>query len=154
KDATSFDELLQRVRAGNQDAARELVERYEPAIRRAVRYRLGNGHLNAVFDSMDICQSVLGSFFIRAASGQYEIAGPQQHPKLRTAMRRNKLAAQFRRQRAQRRDHARVEADVAAIGVLAATPSPSRRLAAAELLEETRRRLSGEELQLMELRQQ
>src|SRR4051794_27132684 len=111
-DATSFEELIGRVRAGNQDAARELVQRYEPAIRRAVRYRLGNGHLNAVFDSMDVCQSVLGSFFIRAALGQYELDEPQHLLKLLTAMTRNKLAAQIRKQRAQRRDHARVEGDL------------------------------------------
>ena len=37
-DSTSFEDLIGRVRAGDQDAARELVQRYEPSIRRAVRY--------------------------------------------------------------------------------------------------------------------
>ena len=39
----SFEELLRRVRAGDQAAARELVQRYEPTIRRAVRFRLSDG---------------------------------------------------------------------------------------------------------------
>ena len=30
-------------------------------------------HLRAVLDSMDICQSVLKSFFLRAAAGQFDI---------------------------------------------------------------------------------
>jgi RNA polymerase sigma factor (sigma-70 family) len=152
---TSFAELIRLVRAGDQDAARELVQRYEPAIRRAVRYRLGEGHINAVFDSMDVCQSVLCSFFVRAASGQYEIDEPEQLLKLLTAMTRNKLAAQIRKQRAERRDHARLAGDLAEADLVpAGGPSPSSHLAAHELLEEARRRLSADERQLVELRQQ
>ena len=37
-DNPSIDDLIRRVRAGDQDAASELVKRYEPAIRRAVRF--------------------------------------------------------------------------------------------------------------------
>src|SRR5438093_23624 len=36
----SFPELVRRVRAGDEDAAAELVRRYEPAIRRSIRLRL------------------------------------------------------------------------------------------------------------------
>jgi hypothetical protein len=34
-EAVPFDELIRLVRAGDEQAARELVRRYEPAIRRA-----------------------------------------------------------------------------------------------------------------------
>src|SRR3989442_13644649 len=105
---SSFAELMSRVRAGDQDAATELVRRYEPAIRRAVRFRLGDTRMAAVLDSMDVCQSVLASFFVRAASGQYEVDQPEQLQKLLVAMARNKLAFQMRKHRAQRRDQRRV----------------------------------------------
>ena len=60
-EAPTFEELIRRVRAGDQDAAAVLVRRYEPAIRRAVRFRLADARLGNLLDSMDICQSVLGA---------------------------------------------------------------------------------------------
>src|SRR5262245_29454715 len=99
----SFLELMHRVRTGDQDAATELVRRYEPTIRRIVRFRLGGASL-AVFDSMDICQSVLSSFFVRVASGQYTLETPEQLIKLLATLARSKLAFQLRKQHAQRRD--------------------------------------------------
>jgi RNA polymerase sigma-70 factor (ECF subfamily) len=149
----SFADLVRRVRAGDPDAAADLVRRYEPAIRRFVRVRLG-GRVGAQFDSMDVCQSVLGSFFLRAAAGQYALDSPADLIKLLTAMARNKLAFQVRRQRAKKRDVGRdVPADAGPEPAAAAT-SPSRQVAARELLGELERRLSPEERQLVELRTQ
>lgn len=152
-EAPAFEELIRRVRAGDQAAAAELVQRYEPAIRRAVRFRLSDTRLRGLFDSMDICQSVLASFFVRAAAGQYELNQPDHLLRLLVAMARNKLAAQAQRQRRQRRDYRRVTAGSAGQEQLAvAGPTPSRRVAVQELLQEVRRRLSPQERQLMELR--
>ena len=67
----SFIDLVRRVRLGDQDAAADMVRRYESAIRYTVRFRL-DPRLRSTLDSMDICQSVMGSFFYRAALGQYE----------------------------------------------------------------------------------
>src|SRR5262245_18744068 len=97
-----FEDLIRRVRAGDQAAAADLVSCYEPAMRWAVRFRLADARLGNVLDSMDICQSVLGSFFVRAASGQYEIDQPDQLLTLLVTMARNKLVAQGRKQFAQR----------------------------------------------------
>jgi RNA polymerase sigma-70 factor (ECF subfamily) len=69
-DAVSFAEFIRRVRAGDESAAAELVRRYEPLIRREVRLHLEDQRLCRLFDSMDVCQSVLASFFVRAAVGQ------------------------------------------------------------------------------------
>ena len=90
-DAPAFEELIRRVRAGDPGAAAELVRNYEPAIRRAVRFRLADARLGSLLESMDICQSVLASFFVRVATGQYELETPEQLLKLLTAMARNKL---------------------------------------------------------------
>jgi RNA polymerase sigma-70 factor (ECF subfamily) len=154
-DAPTFDELIRRVRAGDQDAATELVKRYEPAIRRAVRVRLADARIGTLLDSMDICQSVLASFFIRAASGQYELETPGQLLRLLTAMARNKLNSQARKQHAQRRDSRRVAAGGQDEGrLVAAGESPSKVVAARDLLQEVHRRLSPDERRLLEMRNQ
>jgi RNA polymerase sigma-70 factor (ECF subfamily) len=107
-ESSSFSELLARVRTGDADAARELVDRYESAIRVAVRVRLSDPSLRRQFDSMDVCQSVLGSFFIRMAAGQYDLHEPAQLVALLSKMAQNKLAMQVRRHRQARRDVRRV----------------------------------------------
>jgi len=57
-----FAALMQRVGAGSQEAARELVERYGPHILRIVRRRLDRA-LRSKFDSADFVQAVWASFF-------------------------------------------------------------------------------------------
>ena len=98
---------------GDADAARELVSRYEPAVavRMEVRLRLDDPRLGRVLDSMDICQSVMASFFVRATAGQYDLEQPQDYGQAPlAAMARNKLAFHIRKERAGRRDIRRVEA--------------------------------------------
>jgi RNA polymerase sigma factor (sigma-70 family) len=151
---SSFTDLIRRVRGGDETAAAELVRQYEPAIRRSVRLRL-DPRLRRSCDSMDLSQAVLCSFFVRAASGQYELETPQQLLKLLATMARNKLTKARRYQLQARRDDRRVEPGSAEEQQLrAAGPSPSQQISARELLAEVRRRLSPQEQQLMELRNQ
>src|SRR5262245_914953 len=49
-DDASFQDLIRRVRGGDDAAAAELVRRYEPAIRRVVRLRLTDARLRRAFD--------------------------------------------------------------------------------------------------------
>jgi RNA polymerase sigma-70 factor (ECF subfamily) len=153
-DETSFQMLMERVRGGDGEAAAELVRCYEPAIRRVVRLRLTDPRVRRAFDSMDVCQSVLGSFFVRAALGQYEIGSSDQLLKLLAQMARHKVTDQMRRQRAGRRDVARLEGNSVAAEVAAGGASPSRLVADRELLLEFRKRLSPDELALADLRAQ
>ena len=154
-ETAGFDDFIRRLRAGDQQAASELVARYEPVIRREVRMRLRDPRLYQRIDWNDVCQSVMGSFFVRAASGQYELEGPDQLLRLLVVMTRHKLSKQARRQRAQRRDY-RLEANDPLILEARhdAGPTPSRLLAGRELLDEYRRRLSAEERDLADLRGQ
>jgi RNA polymerase sigma factor (sigma-70 family) len=152
-DGPSFEELMQRVRAGDDAAATLLVRRYETAIRRTVRFRLVDARLRRLCDSMDICQSILASFFFRAASGQYELDTPEQLLKLLAAMARNKVADEADKQRAARRDQRRT-VPVQDDHDVAAGATPSRLVAARELLQEAHRRLTPDERQLVELRGQ
>ena len=125
----------------------------EPAIRVAVRVRLQNPSLRRAFDSMDICQSVLANFFVRAAAGQFEIEGPKQLLNLLAVMARNRLAGAARRQRAARRDIRRLERPGLSDHDWADPEPPASRLVAGqELLQEFQRRLTAEERQLADLR--
>jgi RNA polymerase sigma-70 factor (ECF subfamily) len=148
-----FSDLMRRVRAGDEAAAAAVVRHYEPIIRRVVRIRLVDARLRRVLDSMDICQSVLGSFFVRAALGQYEVETPQKLIKLLTQMARNKLADQARRQAVRDAD-ARAVAEPDLRRVPSPEPNPSQQVALRELLHEARRRLSAEERRLLDLREQ
>ena len=152
-ETTTFADFIRRIRAGDEQAAEELVRQYEPAIRLEVRVRLRDQSLYRLFDSVDICQSVMASFFVRAALGQYELEEPKQLVKLLVGMTRNKLAFQVRHHRRERRDHRRASSvTVDEMGVAAKDPTPSELVAGKELLSEFHKRLTTEERQLAELR--
>lgn len=150
-----FLSLIEGVRAGDEQAIREFVHEFEPFIRRSIRIRLRDPRLRRVFDSTDICQSVLASFCIRASLGQYDLSGPDQLPKLLHTMARNKLAHQVQKQRAGRRDYRREESMDRGIAEPAAVAdTPSAIVSYRELMAEVRKRLSAEELRIVELRDQ
>jgi RNA polymerase sigma-70 factor (ECF subfamily) len=151
-EGTTFQELIRRVRAGDEEAAAQLVRSYEPAIRRAARVRLVDTRLQRLFDSMDISQSVFASFFIRAALGQYELEKPEQLLKLLVAMSRKKLADYVREQGAGRRDYRRDRGSSPIRQLPAAGDDPGRQVAARELFQEFRSRLSEDERWLADRR--
>ena len=152
----SFRALIRRVRAGDQQAAEEVVRRYEAEIRREVRLRLKDPQVRRVFDSMDVCQSVLASFFLRAAAGQYELDDAGQLLRLLVRMTRNKVIDVVRRERSARRrpqGASRLPASGDANEALAAAgPTPSQEVSLLELERAFRGRLSTEERRLAALR--
>lgn len=148
-----FGAFIARIRRGDESAARELVERFEGVIRREVRVRLNDRDLLRVFDSMDISQSVLTSFFARATSGDFEIESPGQLARLLIGMTRNKLAFRVRHERALRRDRRLNAATrVDEMEVAGAAPNPSEVAAARDLCDAIRLRLGKEERELAALR--
>jgi DNA-directed RNA polymerase specialized sigma24 family protein len=152
---SSFLRFIRRIRAGDSQATTDLVKRYEPEIRREVRLRLRDPRLRRDFDSLDISQSVLASFFVRAALGQYELNQPEQLLRLLVTMTRNKLIYQVRRQRRQRRDNRLIdEYGQEKLQTVAAGSSPSELVAREELLQKFRAHLTAEERQIADLRAQ
>ncbi len=155
-ETASFQNFMSRVRAGDDRAAEQLVRQYEPEIRREIRVRLTDPSLRRVIDSMDVCQSVLGDFFARAALGQFDLDEPRQLLQLLLSMARNRLTDWARHQTAQRRDARRDQSLAQAVRnghePLAADPSPSRVLAGKELLEQVRQRLTDDERRIADLR--
>ena len=152
----SFDDFMRRVRSGDEQAAAELVRQFEPLIRREVRYQLRDRRLYRLFDSMDICQSVLASFFVRTAAGQYDLGNQEQLVKLLVSMAQNKLASAARNQYRQRRDSRRVKAGGGREldNARDRSPSPSDLVAGEELLQRFRQSMSAEERTIADLRGQ
>jgi RNA polymerase sigma-70 factor (ECF subfamily) len=149
---SSFGELLRRVRAGDAQAAAELVRQFEPEVRRHVRLRLSNprfSRLQRVLDSADISQSVLGNFFVRAALGQFDLETPRDLIGLLVTMAQNKLVDQARR-RSNRRPL--LSGAVPNDTVRDPGHSPSEVVGGAELIQEFLRRMSADERRLAELR--
>jgi RNA polymerase sigma-70 factor (ECF subfamily) len=151
---STFAELVARLRRGDADAAAEVVRRYESEIRRAIRLRLTDTRLRRVLDSMDICQSVMANFFVRAAAGQFDLERPDQLLRLLVVMARNKLRDQVSHLHAARRDQRRLDprggetlhktAEVA--------PTPSEVVAGRDLLQSVLGALTPEERLLAEQR--
>ena len=152
-DDSLFNDFLHRVRAGDAAAAEELVRRYESAIRVAVRVRLTDPAVRRQFDSVDVCQSVLASFFVRAAAGEYDLHEPAQLTALLVRMAVNKFTSQTRRLHRQRRD-ARRTADLGgqAQAVLEPGPGPARQAELRDLLATLRAGLSEAERALADRR--
>ncbi len=152
-DAATFADFLRRVCAGDESAATELVQRYEPALRLEVQFRMTDPKLRRLLDPADLCQSVLKSFFIRVTTGQFELDSQEKLLALLRAMARNKIAHEARKQKAQRRDMRR-DVSLGERGVFATdpSPSPSRLAIGRELLDAFQSRLSTEERRMADLR--
>jgi RNA polymerase sigma-70 factor (ECF subfamily) len=151
----SFQALLERVRAGDEAGAAELLGRYEPVLRRIIHVRLLDARLRGRVDASDISQSVLASFFVRVALGQYELKSAEDLLKLLATMARNKVIDQARRRELEGDQERRVPvAELPEMALASTEESPSQQVALRELVGEARRRLSPEERQLLELRQQ
>ena len=129
-----FQELMERVRDGSQDAAEELVARYGDHIVRVVRRRLSK-RLRSKFDSADFQQDVWASFFANPAE---TFAGPDALAAFLAGLARNKvLMAVRRRCRLQKYNVARENslhgsAAYQADGLTAREPTPSQIAAARE----------------------
>jgi RNA polymerase sigma-70 factor (ECF subfamily) len=152
--AIPFHQLIQRLRQGCPEAAREIVSRYENEVRRAIRVRLTDARLRRTLDSMDICQSVLANFFVRAGKGQFDLSSPEQLIGLLVTMAHNKLIdharkADVRGRQQQMHGTAGEEAIATAADV---NHSPSKMVADRELLEAAHKLLSPQERYVAEQR--
>ena len=90
-----FDDLLQSARDGCDSAATELVEIYEPHVRRVIR-RLLLREMRSKFDTADFVQVVWQTFF-RNRSGALRAETPDEFVAYLAAIARNKLVDETRR---------------------------------------------------------
>src|SRR5262249_8990847 len=141
-----------RIRSGDAQATEELFRRYEPVIRVTVRARLTDPSLKRQFDPEDVCQSVMLSFFVRASAGQYDLSDHGQLRALLVRMTQNKLAGRARFHQRQRRDARQVAGLDGAEEVACSDPGPERVAANRELLAVVRGRLTPEEQEVADRR--
>ena len=137
--------LLQRIRQGEADAATEVVQSFERIIRAAVRIRLTDPALRRQFDSIDICQSVLASFFIGIAAGQYDISSREQLVGLLVTMAEHKFRNRNRDAHRLRRNVARTDLNADPATVACERPSPSEVALHRDTLANLMQRLTAEE---------
>jgi RNA polymerase sigma factor (sigma-70 family) len=146
----TFEERLERVRRGDEDAAAELVRRYEPEVRRFVHYRLNSPRLRRLIDSVDVCQSVFANFFHRVVEGGFHLQDSQQLRQLLLAMAGNKLLDHVRTQGRAKRGGRKAVAVRGSSGLLDPAAEPDRAVEARDLVETVRRRLTADERRLLD----
>lgn len=100
--------FLGRIQAGDEEAARELLRRYEAEVRLVVRRQLPR-LLRSRFDSLDFLQSVWGSFFRRVRSGPADFEDSRHLVAFLARAAKNKVIDEYRRAASQKHDVRREE---------------------------------------------
>lgn len=139
-----FRVLLKRVGEDDEEAAAELVRRYEPVIRTMVRtwLRPWETKLRKVFDSNDICQSVLAWFFLKNAAQRYDLSSPENLRNLLRIMVRNRVYYRIRQSKKDSRTMPIADEPTCP------DVSPDNAIAEKEFLETVFRKFSPEEAEL------
>ncbi|MBL8815165.1 MAG: hypothetical protein JNL58_03965 [Planctomyces sp.] len=73
---STFEDIIARIRRGDESAEAELFARYDSAVRRAARMKFMHARMQRLMDSEDIRQSVMRSFFVRVRAGNLELRTP------------------------------------------------------------------------------
>ncbi len=108
EDADDLPRFLARIRAGDDEAARELLTRYEPEVRLVVRRQLPK-LLRSRFDSLDFLQSVWGSFFRRVRTAPADFEDGRHLVAFLAKAAKNKVIDEYRRAASQKQDMRREE---------------------------------------------
>jgi RNA polymerase sigma-70 factor (ECF subfamily) len=106
--ASDISSFLARIQAGDEDAARELLCRYEPEVRLVVRRQLPR-LLRSRFDSLDFLQSVWGDFFQKVRNGPAEFHDERHLVGFLARAAKNKVIDEYRRAASQKGDMHREE---------------------------------------------
>ena len=101
-------ELLARIKNGDEEAARELLSRYESKVRLVVRRQLPR-LLRPRFDSIDFLQSVWGSFFHRIQTESNDLNEEENLIAFLAWAARNKVIDEYRRAATQKQNIHREE---------------------------------------------
>lgn len=109
-DGNDLRRFLDRIKAGDDEAARELLGRYEAEVRLVVRRQLPR-LLRSRFDSLDFLQSVWGSFFrrMRGGDGPADFEDSRHLVAFLAKAAKNKVIDEYRRAGSQKQDMHREE---------------------------------------------
>ena len=103
-----LSDFLKRIQAGDDGAARELLQRFEAEVRLVVRRQLPR-LLRTRFDSLAFLQSVWGSFFRRVRSGPAEFEDSRHLVAFLARAAKNKVIDEYRRAASRKQDMHREE---------------------------------------------
>ena len=101
-------DFLKRIQAGDEGAARELLQRFEAEVRLVVRRQLPR-LLRSRFDSLDFLQSVWGSFFRRMRTSPTEFEDSRHLVAFLARAAKNKVIDEYRRAASRKHDMHREE---------------------------------------------
>jgi RNA polymerase sigma-70 factor (ECF subfamily) len=150
----NIQELLARIKNGDEEAARELLIRYESKVRLVVRRQLPR-LLRSRFDSLDFLQSVWGSFFHKIRTGPNDLNEEQNLITFLAWTARNKVIDEYRRAATQKQDihrEERLENKGDKDGCLAAGDTPSQLAQAHETYDRLRDLLPEDRRVILELK--
>ena len=99
---------VRRIQLGDETAARELLQRYEPEVRLVVRRQLPR-LLRSRFDSLDFLQSVWGSFFRRMRDAPTDFEDSRHLVAFLARAAKNKVIDEYRRAASRKQDMHREE---------------------------------------------
>src|SRR6516162_3343687 len=148
----SLDELLDRLRAGDEAAAEQLVAEYEPYLRQVIRHGLPN-RLRAKFDSTDVVQSVWVQVLPGLRKGAWSVADRACLRALLSTIARRRLVSRYRRHRAGINREEPARRDLAELPE-SRVPPPSEIARAEELWERMLAACPVEHHKLLRLRRQ
>src|ERR1700756_2029879 len=107
-DESDVHGFLARIQAGDEEAARDLLCRYEAEVRLVVRRQLPR-LLRSRFDSLDFLQSVWGSFFRRMRTAPTEFEDSRHLVAFLARAAKNKVIDEYRRAASRKQDMHREE---------------------------------------------
>jgi RNA polymerase sigma factor (sigma-70 family) len=151
KNDSSFDDLMRRLRAGDEDAARELVARHEDEVRRFVRQRMNSPRMRRLMDSVDVAQSAFFLFFQNAQEGKIDLRDAEHLRTLLLSIAKHKLIDRARGLKTKKRDVRRDEAagDDPLVRQADNASSPGSIVANQDLLSLVRRELPADDYELV-----
>jgi RNA polymerase sigma factor (sigma-70 family) len=160
-DNDEFSDLLRRAKAGDDEAIRDFLSRFEGEVRTMVRSRLPK-KLRSRFDSTDFVQSVWQSFFLDPAREPRDFDNVEHFRGFLYGMVRNKVGQQHRRlTKTEKYDLTREEPLYLRRGdrevlreVVSPEPSPSQAVQAKDRMAQLTAGRSPREVEVLTLRRQ
>ena len=155
-EAPREDVLVSRWRAGDQEAARQIFERYVSQLLTLASRRISQ-RLASRVDPEDIVQSVFRTFFHRAREGQFQIDDPDDLCKLLARITVHKTLRQIAFHRRAKRDACQeagqgdAEADHM-MSLLASEPTPEDTVALYDQMEHFLGQLGTEDRRILQMR--
>ncbi len=159
-ESASFDDVVNRLRCGDEDAATEIFGRFSDRLINLARKRL-DARMRRKVDPEDVIQSVFRSFFVRQDKGQFELGGWDSLWGLLVCITLRKCGRQVALLRAGRRDIGREMSAVASDQesrrqweAIAREPTPDEVASLTETLEHLMGGLDEKQQQIVVLRLQ